>query len=93
MESARAASDYATWAVACAPTEVAAAAPLAKAICSDTYVQAAMVNFQVHGGIAFTWEHDAHLHLKRAVAGKHLFGSPETHRERIAELVLTTRHA
>lgn len=93
VESARAASDYAAWAAAYAPTELATAAPLTKAVCSDTYVQAAMVNFQVHGGIAFTWEHDAHLHLKRAMAGKQLFGSPEAHRERMAELVLTTRHA
>ncbi len=93
VESARAASDYAAWAAAYAPTELATAAPLTKAVCSDTYVQAAMVNFQVHGGIAFTWEHDAHLHLKRAMAGKQLFGSPEAHRERMAELVLRTRHA
>jgi alkylation response protein AidB-like acyl-CoA dehydrogenase len=92
VESARAASDYATWAAACAPKELSTAASLAKAACSDTYVQAAMVNFQVHGGIAFTWEHDAHLHLKRAITGKQLFGSPDIHRERLAELVLRTRH-
>jgi alkylation response protein AidB-like acyl-CoA dehydrogenase len=93
VESARAAADYAAWAAACAPAELSKVAPLAKAVCSDTYVQGAKVNFQVHGGIAFTWEHDAHLHLKRAMAGKQLFGSPEAHRERVAGLVLAARQA
>jgi alkylation response protein AidB-like acyl-CoA dehydrogenase len=93
VESARAASDYAVWAATFAAGELPTVAPLAKALCSDTYVHAATVNFQIHGGIAFTWEHDAHLHLKRATAGKQLFGSPELHRERLAELVLATRHA
>ncbi len=88
VESARAAADYAAWAAAHAPAELSRVAPLAKAVCSDTYVQAAKTSFQVHGGIAFTWEHDAHLHLKRAMTGKVLFGSPQSHRERIAELVL-----
>jgi alkylation response protein AidB-like acyl-CoA dehydrogenase len=94
VESAKAASDYAVWvAAASTPAELSTAAPLAKAVCSDTYVQAATASFQVHGGIAFTWEHDAHLHLKRAVTGKQLFGSPEAHRERLAELVLAPRYA
>jgi len=34
---------------------------------------------QLHGGIAITWEHDAHLYFKRAHAARHLFGTPETH--------------
>jgi alkylation response protein AidB-like acyl-CoA dehydrogenase len=91
VESARAAADYAAWVATSAPSELSAVAPLAKAVCSDTYVQAAKVNFQVHGGIAFTWEHDAHLHLKRAMAGKELFGSPQLHRERLADQVLAAR--
>jgi alkylation response protein AidB-like acyl-CoA dehydrogenase len=90
VESARAASDYAAWVATSAPSELSTAAPLAKAVCSDTYLDASKVNFQVHGGIAFTWEHDAHLHLKRAMAGKQLFGSPEIHRDRLANQVLVT---
>ncbi|HRW36861.1 MAG: acyl-CoA/acyl-ACP dehydrogenase [Acidimicrobiales bacterium] len=40
---------------------------------------------QLHGGIGFTWEHDLHLLLKRAVAGELLFGSATVHRVRLAE--------
>jgi alkylation response protein AidB-like acyl-CoA dehydrogenase len=88
VESAKAASDYAAWAAASAPTELAMVASLAKAFCSDTYLQAASVNLQVHGGMGFTWEADAHLHLKRAITTKQLLGSPELHRERLAALDL-----
>ncbi len=84
VESARAAADYAAWAATASVTELPFVASLAKAFCSETYVQAAAANLQVHGGMGFTWEHDAHLHLKRAMVGKQLFGSPELHRERIA---------
>jgi len=53
----------------------------AKAYCSDAYKQVAEATIQVHGGIGFTWEHSAHLYLKRAVASAELFGSAEMHRE------------
>ena len=39
---------------------------LAQAFCSEAYVFAAATNIQVHGGIGFTWEHPAHLYLRRA---------------------------
>jgi alkylation response protein AidB-like acyl-CoA dehydrogenase len=42
----------------------------------------------VHGGIGFTWEHDAHLQFRRATAGKQFLGSPEEHRERLAAHLL-----
>jgi alkylation response protein AidB-like acyl-CoA dehydrogenase len=42
---------------------------------------------QMHGGIAFTWAHPAHLYLRRARADSQLFGTPATYRERfLAEL-------
>ncbi len=40
----------------------------------DAYVHNAELNIQVHGGIGFTWEHDAHLHLRRALTTRGLFG-------------------
>jgi alkylation response protein AidB-like acyl-CoA dehydrogenase len=40
-----------------------------------------------HGGVGYTWEHDAHLHYKRAKADELLFGSPTRHRARLAELI------
>jgi acyl-CoA dehydrogenase len=37
---------------------------------------------QMHGGIAFTWAHPAHLYLRRARADAQLFGAPAYYRER-----------
>lgn len=55
---------------------------LAAFACADTFVKTAADGIQMHGGIAFTWEHPAHLYLKRARADAQLFGSPAYHRER-----------
>ena len=41
----------------------------------------------MHGGIGFTWEHDAHLYLKRAKSAQLLFGAPTAHRRRAAALL------
>jgi alkylation response protein AidB-like acyl-CoA dehydrogenase len=38
---------------------------------------------QLHGGIAITWEHDAHLYFKRAHGSSQLFGSPAHHLDRL----------
>ena len=43
---------------------------------------------QVHGGIGFTWEHQAHLYFKRATTDAALLGTAEQHRSRVAALVL-----
>jgi alkylation response protein AidB-like acyl-CoA dehydrogenase len=40
----------------------------------------------MHGGIGFTWEHPAHLYLKRAKAASVLFGTPGAHRDSLAGL-------
>ena len=42
---------------------------------------------QLHGGIGFTWEHPAHLYLKRAKAASLAFGTPGAHRAALAALV------
>ncbi|MEE2852019.1 MAG: acyl-CoA dehydrogenase [Actinomycetota bacterium] len=49
-------------------------AAVAAALAFPAYVRNAELNVQVHGGIGFTWEHDAHLHLRRAVVSAALFG-------------------
>lgn len=49
-------------------------AAVAAALAFPAYVRSAELNIQVHGGIGFTWEHDAHLHLRRAVVTAALFG-------------------
>ena len=52
----------------------AAAATLAL----PAYVRNAELNIQVHGGIGFTWEHDAHLHLRRALTGQAVLGGDQS---------------
>ncbi len=87
VESARAAAYYGAWAVAADSEEVPGVASLAKAYCSDAYFHAAAENIQIHGGIGFTWEHDAHLHLKRAEATRLWLGDPSWHRARLADAI------
>ncbi len=48
----------------------------AKVYCSETFSHVAAESIQLHGGIAITWEHDAHLYFKRAHGSSQLFGQP-----------------
>lgn len=50
------------------------AAAVAATLAFPAYARNAELNIQVHGGIGFTWEHDAHLHLRRALVIQALFG-------------------
>jgi hypothetical protein len=59
--------------------------PLAKAQAADTFVQCAGSAIQVHGGIAFTWEHDLHLYFRRAQTTAALFGGSAEHRALLAD--------
>jgi len=59
---------------------------LAQAYCSDAFVFVAATNIQAHGGIGFTWEHPAHLYLRRARTDAQIFGDPNWHRERYVRL-------
>ncbi len=67
-------------------TESELAVALAKAACSDTALKAAQEMMQLHGGIGFTWEHPAHLFLKRAKADSIGFGTADAHRASLARL-------
>lgn len=69
------------------PAELRIAAPLAKAQAADTFTSCAGAAFQVHGGIAFTWEHDLHLYLRRAKTTAALFGGIAYHRALLADRV------
>jgi len=85
VEAAKSVAYYAGWAVTDDPAEAAIAAPLAKSSCSDAYFEIAGDTIQVHGGIGFTWEHDAHLFFKRAKSDELLFGDPTRWRARLAD--------
>ncbi|MGA4790630.1 acyl-CoA dehydrogenase family protein [Nocardia sp. AB354] len=76
-----------------APSESAAralgvAASAAAARCGDAAVRVADESLHIFGGIGFTWEHDAHLYLRRAKVLETLFGSPAAHRARFASTLL-----
>ncbi len=65
--------------------ELRTTAPLAKAQAADTFVLCAGSAIQVHGGIAFTWEHNLHLYFRRAKTTEALFGSSAQHRALLAD--------
>ena len=87
VESAKSAAYYAAWAAAEGNDEVPVVASLAKAYCSDAYFHAAAENIQIHGGIGFTWEHNAHLYFKRAKSSEILLGDATYHRELLAQRI------
>ena len=84
VESLRSAVQYAAAAVAEDSAEVPVVASLVKAYASDVYFHVAAENIQIHGGIGFTWEHDAHLYFKRAKASELFLGDATYHREHLA---------
>jgi alkylation response protein AidB-like acyl-CoA dehydrogenase len=65
--------------------EAAAAISLAAFACADAFSKITADAVQMHGGIAFTWAHPAHLYLRRARADAQLFGTPAVERERFLE--------
>jgi alkylation response protein AidB-like acyl-CoA dehydrogenase len=84
---ARAASRYAAGCLADGDPDVPVAVAVAKSVCGDAAIRAAEECVQMHGGIGFTWEHPAHLYLKRAKASSVLYGTPAAHRNALASLV------
>lgn len=87
VEQARAAARYSAATAAAADPEAEIAASVAQAYCADVAVRAAEECVQLHGGIGVTWEHPAHLYLKRAKAEQIALGTPDQHRAHLAELV------
>jgi alkylation response protein AidB-like acyl-CoA dehydrogenase len=92
ITQARAASRYAAACLASGSVpdqagDAKVAVALAKAYCSEVAVHAAQECVQMHGGIGFTWEHPAHLYLKRAKADSIGFGTADAHRAALASLV------
>ena len=87
VTQARAAARYAAACLATGDPDTPVAVALAKAACSDAAVLAAQECVQLHGGIGFTWEHPAHLLLKRAKSGSMALGTSDRHRAALAALV------
>ncbi|MBD3010692.1 acyl-CoA dehydrogenase family protein [Streptomyces sp. 5-10] len=94
VQAARSAAYYAAWAAAegggggthgAGGREAAVAGGLALAQALEAQRTAAAEAVQLHGGIGFTWEHDAHLYFKRAASDELLFGPVHRLRARAAE--------
>lgn len=86
IEQARSAVYWAACAIDEQSDEAGFAVHAAKAFACDTYQKCAGEMIQLHGGIGFTWEHDAHLYFKRARSDLSLLGTPDWHREQVAQL-------
>ncbi|EXU66697.1 acyl-CoA dehydrogenase [Streptomyces sp. PRh5] len=87
LEAARSASAYATACAAVASPQLPVASCAAAVVCSETFRLATAEYVQLHGGIGFTWEHPAHLYVRRARGAEVLFGTADQHRARLAGLV------
>jgi alkylation response protein AidB-like acyl-CoA dehydrogenase len=84
-ESAISAARNAAQKLADGAPDAAEAIALAAFACADAFTKTTADAVQMHGGIAFTWAHPAHLYLRRARADAQLFGAPASHRERYLE--------
>lgn len=90
LEHARSTAYHAVWAISDGSDDPALAASIAQATASAAFSRIAADTIQVHGGIGFTWEHQAHLYFKRAATDAALLGTAEQHRARVADMVLDT---
>jgi alkylation response protein AidB-like acyl-CoA dehydrogenase len=90
LEAAEAACLYALWTAQEAPAEFASAARIAAHTCAAAAMLAASENIQVHGGIGATWEHPAHVYLRRATTGRRLLADPQALLDDLAQVVEDT---
>ncbi|MBL1100374.1 acyl-CoA dehydrogenase family protein [Streptomyces coffeae] len=87
LVSARATARYAADALATDNPDAPVAVAIAQTYCAEVAVHAAEECVQLHGGIGMTWEHPAHLYLKRAKSDEIALGTPGRHRQLLAGLV------
>ena len=85
VEGARSAESHA--AEVADTDDLPTAASVAKMVSSEAFLEVSLDNMRIHGGIGFTWEHDAHLFVRRAKATELIFGDPDYHAQRLAALV------
>ncbi|MCT9075621.1 acyl-CoA dehydrogenase family protein [Streptomyces fulvoviolaceus] len=87
VHGTRAATYYAAMAADAGADDSARAACAAASYASAGAGEVAARALQLHGGIGFTWEHDLHLHLRRARADSVLYGDAAVHRDRLCGLL------
>ena len=67
------------------PARFSVAASVARVLLASAYAEAAVDTVQLHGGIGFTWEHDAHLYYKNGLSNKVLLGGPGAQLDQLAD--------
>ena len=88
VEHARSTAYHAIWTLIDGSEDPALATSIAPAVCLAALSHVAADTIQLHGGIGFTGEHQAHLYYKRAATDAVLLGSAAQHRDRVAAVVL-----
>ncbi|MCB9726129.1 MAG: acyl-CoA/acyl-ACP dehydrogenase [Spirochaetaceae bacterium] len=91
FEGARTASDAAIVAIDEDDPDRAELAMVAKAHVGPAYVRAAIENMQIHGGVGYTWEYDAHLYYRRAVSSGALLGDATFHQDALVRRIAARR--
>ncbi len=86
-ERAAAAVAYAAMTIDADDPDRHRATHVAKAAAGRAARHSAQDGMQVHGGIGYTWEHDLHLYLRRAMASDALLGPATWHQDRLADLL------
>jgi len=87
LEAARATCYFAAVAIAEDDPRRSLGASMAKAMAGDCARRICQEGIQSLGGIGFTWEHDMHLYVKRAMSSAALLGTAEEHRQRVSALL------
>jgi alkylation response protein AidB-like acyl-CoA dehydrogenase len=87
LQAARSTTEFAIWAADTGHPCLPLAASIAKASAGEAFRLIAGETVQLHGGIGFTWEHDAHFYFRRAASDQVMLGDSFWHRRRIAELL------
>ncbi len=85
FECARTAADAAVAALDSGDGDASLLTSVAKAQAGPAFVRMATENIQVHGGVGYTWEYDAHLFFRRARASDAFLGDAVLHQERVAQ--------
>jgi alkylation response protein AidB-like acyl-CoA dehydrogenase len=84
VEAARLTVYYAASAIDAGDADAHVAAAMAKVAANDAFIRCAAENIQIHGGIGVTWDHDAHLYSRRALASSMMFGESSGGRDLVA---------
>lgn len=87
LQASHAISDEAARAVSESRPDAAELVSAAKAYIGEYGAELLQECVQLHGGIGVTYEHDLHLYLRRVTLSRALFGTPDEHRRRIADLI------